>query len=126
MSLPEYVGDPPYQMTAEEEKNYQDKLEQFVIAARAIKKEWPGTKTLMPWGIPTFPIPFLRRSKEATELMDGPALDMVCFERPPEMQLHQVTMTGQLWQLQQEWKKTGKPWPTLRPLQGHADSPVAA
>jgi hypothetical protein len=124
ISLPEYFGEPPYQLTPDEEKHYQDMHDQFVIAARAIKKEWPGTKCLMPWGIPTYPIPFLRRSKEATELMDGPALDIVLFERPPEMQLHQVTMTGQMWQLQQEWKKTGKPWPSLITIEGPCVGPA--
>ena len=56
MSLPEYYGDPPYQMTAEEKAAYKKYLDQFVIAATAIKKEWPHAKCLMPWGIPTFPI----------------------------------------------------------------------
>src|SRR6185295_9833580 len=71
MSLPEYYGDPPYQMTEAERAAYKRFLDQFVIAATAIKKEWPNAKCLFPWGIPTFPIPFLRESKEATALMDG-------------------------------------------------------
>lgn len=123
MSLPEYYGEPPYQMTADEKKNYENMLAQFVIGARAIKKEWPGTKCLMPWGLPMFPVPFLRNSKEATELMDGPALDVVLFERLPEMQLHQVTLSAQMWQLKQEWAKTGKPWPNFAAIEGPAVSP---
>lgn len=123
MSLPEYYGEPPYQMTADEKKNYENMLAQFVIGARAIKKEWPGTKCLMPWGLPMFPVPFLRQSKEATELMDGPALDVVLFERLPEMQLHQVTISSQMWQLKQEWAKTGKPWPNFTAIEGPAVSP---
>lgn len=122
MSLPEYYGDPPYQMTADEKAAYQRFLDQFVIAAKAIKKEWPKAKCLMPWGIPTFPIPFLRYSKEATELMDGPALDVVMFERMPEMQLHQVTFSSAMWQLKQEWMKTGKPWPKLITIEGPGTS----
>jgi hypothetical protein len=124
MSLPEYYGDPPYQMTAEEKAAYQKYLDQFVIAAAAIKKEWPNAKCLMPWGIPNFPIPFLRHSKEATALMDGPAIDLVMFERMPEMQLHQVTFSSAMWQLRQEWLKTGKPWPKLITIEGPGTSPA--
>jgi hypothetical protein len=124
MSLPEYYGDPPYQMTAEEKAAYKKYLDQFVIAAAAIKKEWPKAKCLMPWGIPNFPIPFLRESKEATALMDGPAIDLVMFERMPEMQLHQVTFSSAMWQLRQEWRKTGKPWPKLITIEGPGTSPA--
>ncbi len=124
MSLPEYYGEPPYQMTAEEKAAYKRYLDQFVIAATAIKKEWPNAKCLMPWGIATFPIPFLRESKEATALMDGPAIDQVLFERMPEMQLHQVTFSSAMWQLRQEWLKTGKPWPKLITIEGPGTSPA--
>jgi hypothetical protein len=124
MSLPEYYGDPPYQMTAEEKAAYKKYLDQFVIGAAAIKKEWPNAKCLMPWGIPNFPIPFLRESKEAAALMDGPAIDLVMFERMPEMQLHQVTFSSAMWQLRQEWLKTGKPWPKLITIEGPGTSPA--
>jgi hypothetical protein len=124
MSLPEYYGDPPYQMTPEEKAAYQKYLDQFVIAAAAIKKEWPNAKCLMPWGIANFPIPFLRESKEATALMDGPAIDQVLFERMPEMQIHQVTFSSAMWQLRQEWLKTGKPWPKLITIEGPGTSPA--
>jgi hypothetical protein len=123
MSLPEYYGDPPYQMTADEKAAYQRYRDQFVIAASAIKKEWPHAKCLMPWGIPTFPVPFLR-DKEALALMDGPAIDQVLFERMPEMQLHQVTFSSAMWQLRQEWLKTGKPWPKLITIEGPGTSPA--
>src|SRR5437762_10202802 len=56
--------------------------------------------------------------------MDGPALDVVLFERLPEMQLHQVTLSSVMWQLKQEWLKTGKPWPTFTALEGPAISPA--
>jgi hypothetical protein len=124
MSLPQYYGDPPYQMTAEERAAYKKYLDQFVIAAAAIKKEWPKAKCLMPWGIPNFPIPYLRESKEATALMDGPAIDLVLFERMPEMQLHQVTFSSAMWQLRQEWQKTGKPWPRLITIEGPGSAPA--
>jgi hypothetical protein len=124
MSLPEYYGEPPHQMTAEERARYQQFLDQFVIAATAIKKEWPQAKCLFPWGLPTFLIPFLRQSKEARDLIDGPAIDIVLFERMPEMQMHQVTYASLLWQFRQEWKKTGKPWPNLMTIEGPAVSPA--
>ncbi len=124
MSLPEYYGDPPYRMTPEERAAYRKYHDQFVIAAAAIKKEWPNARCLLPWGIPNFPIPFLRESKEATALMDGPAIDQVLFERMPEMQIHQVTFASAMWQLRQEWQKTGKPWPRLITIEGPGTSPA--
>jgi hypothetical protein len=125
MSLPEYYGEPPYQMTAEERANYKKYLDQFVVAAAAIKKEWPQAKCLMPWGLPTFTVPFLRESKEARDLLDGPAIDVVLFERIPEMQMHQVTYASTMWQFRQEWLKTGKPWPNSMTIEGPAVSPAA-
>lgn len=124
MSLPEYYGDPPYQMTADERAAFQRFLDQFLIAAKAIKQEWPKTRLLMPWGIPNFPIAYLRESPEATALMDGPAIDLVMFERMPEMQCHQVTFASAMWQLRQEWLKTGKAWPNLITIEGPGTSPA--
>lgn len=123
MSFPEYYGDPPYQMTPDEKSAYEKYLQQFIIAASAIKQTWLGSKYLLPWGIPSFPIPFLRYSKEATRLMDGPALDVVLFEKIPEMQMHQVTFASVMWQLKQEWLKTGKKWPELMAIEGPCVSP---
>jgi hypothetical protein len=124
MSQPEHYGEPPHELTADEKAVYQRYLDQFLIAGAAIKKEWPNAKLLMPWGIPTFPIHFLRYSKEARDLMDGPAIDIVLFERLPEMQLHQVTMSSCMWQLKQEWMKYGKPWPRFSTVEGPAVSPA--
>src|SRR5262249_13783757 len=78
----------------------------------------------MPYGTPTFSIPFLRNSKEARDLMDGPAIDLALFERLPEMQMGQLTYASMLWQFKQEWVKAGKPWPV--PLTLIAGGPVAA
>src|SRR5205823_11880443 len=125
MSQPEHYGEPPHQMTLDEQAAYKKYLDQFVIAGQAIKKEWPNAKLLFPWGIPSFPIPFLRHSKEARDLMDGPALDIVLFERLPEMQLHQVTLSNVMWQLKQEWLKAGKPWPKFTTIEGPCVSPAA-
>ncbi len=124
MSLPEYYGEPPYQMTPVERAAYKKHLDEFLIGAAAIKKEWPNVKCLMPYGLPSFPIPFLRESKEATALMDGPAIDLILFERMPEMQCHQVTFASTMWQLKQEWLKTGKPWPKLSTIEGVCPSPA--
>jgi hypothetical protein len=123
MSLPHLYGEPEYQMTDAEKALYQNYHDQFVFAAKAIKKEWPGTKCLFPWGLPLFPVPFLK-SEEARNLMDGPCLDVICFERLPEMQLHQVTFSSQLWQLKQEWLRAGKEWPKFTALEGPAISPA--
>ena len=123
-SIPEYYGDPPYVMTEAEKVTYKKFLDEFLLMGRAIKRTWPNAKLLMPWGLPLFPVPFLRDSKEATALMDGPALDMILFERIPEMQIHQVTFASQLWQLKQEWMKTGKPWPKFITIEGPGTSPA--
>jgi len=125
-SIPEYYGDPPYEMTEKEKENYEKFLGEFLFMARAIKQVYPNAKVLLPWGLPLFPVPFLRNSKEATELMDGPALDMVLFERIPEMQIHQITYASQLWQLKQEWlKHSPKPWPKFTSIEGPCVSPSA-
>ncbi|MBI4025969.1 MAG: hypothetical protein HY360_13365 [Verrucomicrobia bacterium] len=105
--LPEYYGEPDYTFTPDEEKLYQTYLNKFLIGARAIRKEWPHTKLLLPHGDPGFVIPFLRRSPEARELIDGVGLDMPQFERMPESQLHQVTM-HRLYQMNEEFRKAGK------------------
>lgn len=125
MSLPEYYGDPEYVMTADEKANFKRLLDQFLLMGRAIKKEWPKSKLLLPWGIPSFPIAFLRESPEAAELMDGPAIDLVLFERMPEMQCHQVTVASTMWQTRQEWlKRSKKPWPRLSTIEGPGTSPA--
>jgi hypothetical protein len=80
-------------------------------------------KLALPWGIPSFPIAYLRHSKEVTELMDGPAVDLILFERIPEMQMHQVTYASTMWQLKQEWLKAGKKWPSLMSVEGVCSSP---
>ena len=46
------------------------------------------------------------------------------FERLPEMQLHQVTLSSQMWQLKQEWLRAGKTWPNFTALEGPAISPA--
>src|SRR5262249_47043134 len=106
-NLPDYWGDPPYKMTPEEEKTFQTWLDKFLIGARAIRKEHPDAKLLLPHGDPLFSIPFLRASPEVRQLADGSALDMPGFERLPESQLHQVAH-HRLYELKEEWKKVGR------------------
>ena len=115
-----------HEMTEAELAAYKNFHDQFVTAGRALKREWPQSKNLFPWGLPMFPIPFLLHSPEARELMDGPALDVVLFERLPEMQLHQVTLSAQMWQLKQIWEQVGKPWPKLATVEGPCSSPPLA
>ena len=42
----------------------------------------------------------------------------------PEMQCHQVTYASTMWQLKQEWLKTGKPWRKLSTIEGVCPSPA--
>jgi hypothetical protein len=119
MSLPEYYNEPAYEMTEQEKKTFKAMEAQFLSAAPAIKKEWPNIKLYMPWGLANFTIAFLRHSPKATELMDGPAIDMAPFERMPEMQIEQVTLQNEMWQTKQEWlKHSKKPWPDLVTVEG--------
>lgn len=105
-TLPSYYGEPEAVLTPDEEKNYHDYHEAFVIGARAAKKKWPGVQTLLPWGNPLFGVPFIRRSKEVRELMDGVAVDVPVFERLPEQQIHQVSL-HRMYMLKNEMDKVG-------------------
>ncbi len=125
LSQPEFFGEPEYELTEPEQARYQSFKDQFLIAARAIKQEWPHARMIFPWGIPSFPIPYLKYSPEVTELMDGPGVDVVLFERPPEMQIHQVTFASVMWQLKETWRtRTDKPWPNLMSIEGPVPSPT--
>jgi len=106
-NYPEYYGDPAYKLTPDEEKAFKAQLEKFLIVGRAVRKNYPDKKILLPWGDPLYVVPFLRYSPEARELIDGTALDMPGFERMPEQQLHQVCH-HRLHQLNEEYRKVGK------------------
>ena len=106
-NIPEYFGEPPYKLTEDEEKMYKHYEQMFLIGARAVRKEYPQAKILLPHGDPLFCVPFLRRSAECRALIDGVALDMPGFERMPEQQLHQVCH-HRLYELIEEFKKAGK------------------
>lgn len=92
-TLPTYFDEPELDSLGEDlEKKYQSFLKAFLAGGKAIKKEWPGMKTYMPWGDPSFPILFLRRSPEFREMFDGVAVDIPGFEHLPEKQIHQVSL----------------------------------
>ena len=110
--LPEYWGEPPYELTAEEEERYRMFERAFIVGARAVKKEWPNAKCLLPHGDPLFPVYFLRRSAEVRELIDGVTVDIPCFERLPEQQLHQVSL-HRMYLCREEFRKAGIPNPLL-------------
>lgn len=125
MSLPHFYGDPPYQLTPEERVKLERFTSQFLIGGRAVRKEWPKARLLMPWGLINFIIPFLWEKPEVIALMDGMAVDMAPFERLPEMQVDQVTLHNEMWQTLQEWKKyAGKPWPRLITVEGPCIAPA--
>ena len=82
-----------------------------------VSERWPAVKCLLPHGDPTFATPFLRRSPEARQLIAGVAVDMPCFERLPEQQLHQVSV-HRLYICREEFRKAGIPNPWLPMLEG--------
>ncbi|NQU97373.1 MAG: hypothetical protein HQ548_07000, partial [Chloroflexi bacterium] len=110
--LPEYWGEPPYQMTEDEEARYRMFEQAFIVGARAVKKEWPNAKCMLPHGDPLFSVYFLRRSEEVRKLIDGVTVDIPCFERLPEQQLHQVSL-HRMYLCREEYRKAGIPEPML-------------
>ncbi|MBI4028136.1 MAG: hypothetical protein HY360_24340 [Verrucomicrobia bacterium] len=78
-NLPDYYGEPEHQLTEDEEKNYQMYLTKFLIGARAIRKQWPQAKLMLPHGDPLFCVPFLRRSADASDLLSASGAT-TCFE----------------------------------------------
>lgn len=109
--LPSYWGEPEYKFSESEEATYKKYEQAFILGARAVKKEWPNIKCLLPWGDPLFCVPFLRRSKEVRDLTDGVAVDIACFERLPEQQLHQISL-HRLYMCREELRQAGisNPW----------------
>ncbi len=79
-----------YKLSPEDQKTFDAKLTTFLIGARAVRKEWPDVKLLLPYGDPMFTAIFMRLSPEAREFIDGCAIDLPGFERLPEQQVHQV------------------------------------
>lgn len=115
---PDYYGE-KYEFTKSEEERYQYFERTFILMAGAVRKNFPQLKNLMPWGDPLFPVYFLRRSQKVRELIDGVAVDIACFERLPEMQIHQVAI-HRLWVMNEEFKKAGITNPILYMIEGPA------
>jgi hypothetical protein len=106
-----------YVFTADEEKRFQWFLNGFVEGARIVKEYYPGVKCLMPHGDPGFPVPFLRRSPEMRQLLDGVTVDIPVFERLPEAQVHKVAL-HRLYQVREEFRKAGIPNPWMPMYEG--------
>lgn len=87
---PTWWGDPDYQLTEAERGVYEKMLARYLAGARAVRKEWPNLKLLMPYGEPMNTAVFMRLNTEIRDLIDGCALDMPGFERLPEQQINQV------------------------------------
>lgn len=87
---PTHYGE-EYQLPPEDEKTFREMEAKFLAGARAVRKEWPDVKLLLPYGDPNFTAIFLRLSPASRELIDGCAVDLPGFERLPEQQVHQVS-----------------------------------
>ncbi|MCX7704919.1 MAG: hypothetical protein N2115_01500 [bacterium] len=113
---PTHYNEPDYKLTEDEEKSFKAQLEKFLLGARAVRKEWPDVKILLPHGDPHYTAIFLRLSPEARELIDGVGLDLPGFERTPEQPVHQVVL-NRLYPILQDIRKY-KPNPYLVVVEG--------
>ncbi len=89
---PSHYGE-DYQLTKPEQATFDDMLAKYLAGARAVRKEWPKLKLLMPYGDPMNTVVFLKLSPESRDLIDGIAIDIPGFERMPEQQVNQVVMS---------------------------------
>ncbi len=113
---PTHYGEPDYKLTEQEKKSFQAQLEKFLLGARAVRKQWPDVKILLPHGDPHYTALFLRLSPEAREFIDGVGLDLPGFERTPEQPVHQVVL-NRLYPILQDIRKY-KPNPYLAVVEG--------
>ena len=67
---PSHYGE-EYKLTEAEQHTFEDMKAKFLIGARAIRKEWPNYKLLMPYGDPMNTAVFLKLAPETRELIDG-------------------------------------------------------
>ena len=88
---PSYYGE-DYKLTEAEQATFADMKAKYLAGARAIRKEWPDIKLLLPYGDPMNAAVFLRLAPESRDLIDGVALDLPGFERTPEQQINQVVL----------------------------------
>lgn len=113
---PTHYGEDDYKLSQQEEESFRAQLEKFLLGAKAVRKEWPDIKILLPHGDPHYTAIFLRLSQEARELIDGVGLDLPGFERTPEQPVHQVVL-NRLYPILQDIKKY-KPNPYLVVVEG--------
>lgn len=104
--MPDYYGEPDPKFTPAEEDRYQSFLHGFVEGAKILKENYPHVKAMFPYGDPNFPVPFLRRNPEIAKLIGGVTVDIPCFERLPEQQMHQVAI-HRMYQSRNEFRKAG-------------------
>ncbi len=115
-NLQDYWGEPPYPLSADEQRDLRTFMNTARAAAEGVRAAWPNTKVLIPWGDPLFVVPMLRAGFPKN-LIDGSGLDMIGFERLPEQQLYQMS-THRLFMLREEYKKVGIPNPLLAYIEG--------
>lgn len=81
-----------YKLTDAEQATFKDMLAKYLAGAKAVRKEWPNIKLLLPYGDPMNAAVFMRLAPESREYIDGVALDLPNFERIPEQQVNQVVL----------------------------------
>ncbi len=112
---PSHYGE-DYKLTPTEQKVFEDMKAKYLLGARAIRKEWPNYKLLIPYGDPMNTAVFLKLAPETRPLIDGCALDMPGFERLPEQQVNQVVL-NRLYPIMKDIKQH-KPNPYLVLIEG--------
>ena len=114
--LPELYGEPREELTPAEKERYKHFKRIVLNFGKAFRKLFPGQKILLPWGQPSFAIPFLE-DPETRDFVDGYGLDIGFFDRMPEMQFHGSTLHG-VWQFMHYWKKYKKEKPLIVTVEG--------
>lgn len=114
--LPEFYGEPRLKRTPAEEERFKHFKRIVLNFGKAFRKLFPGQKILLPWGQPTFAIPFLE-DPETRDYVDGYGLDIGFFDRLPEMQFHGNTLHS-VWLFMQYWNKYKKEKPLIVTVEG--------
>jgi hypothetical protein len=111
----DYYGE-KFELTAQAQLAFRVFWNTAKAAAEAVRREWPNTKILIPWGDPLFIVPFLRAGFPR-KLLDGCGLDMIGFERLPEQQVFEQS-NHRLWVLREEFRRAGYDKPELYYIEG--------
>ena len=113
--MPEYWGDPPYELNEHEQKQTRMFFNTAKIAAEFVRETFPHKKISFPGATPVR-LPLLR-ADFPKHLIDGSGIDIPGFERLPEQQLHQISI-HRLWQTRQVFKNAGIDKPYLPYVEG--------